>query len=278
MNFHGQTALITGASTGMGAAFARELAARGADLVLVARSRDKLQALADQLTDAHGVRVDVVPTDLAQPGAGAALARHVTAATSPSATRGRSEQTGGLGRTVDVLINNAGFATYGDVAQANPVRLHEQVQLNVTALLDLTTALLPAMTARGTGSIINVASLVAFQPMPHMAVYGATKAFVLSFTEALWAETKPTGVHVLAVCPGPTDTPFYEVLDAQEASAGTRRSPEQVVATALRALEKGVPSVIDGRNNRLVARLPRLLPRRAVLNVAERSVRPRTSH
>ena len=183
-----RTALVTGASTGIGAAFARELAARGADLVLVARSRDKLEALAAELTATHGVRVDVVPTDLARPGAATALARHVT---SPA----ENEQDGpaggeaGLGRAVDLLINNAGFATHGDVAAADPARLHEQVELNVTAVLDLTTALLP-MTARGSDAIINVASTVSFLPVPHMAVYGATKAFVLSFTEALWSETR----------------------------------------------------------------------------------------
>lgn len=172
MMFHGQTALVTGASTGIGAAFAREFANRGADLVLVARSIDKLEALAREVRVSHRVRVDVVPVDLARPGVGRDLARRVTAPDNGPDT--------GLGRTVDVLVNNAGFATHGDVAAADPARLHEQVQLNVTAVMDLTAAFLPEMTARGSGSIINVASTVAFQPVPHMAVYGATKAFALS--------------------------------------------------------------------------------------------------
>ncbi|MEU4644857.1 SDR family oxidoreductase [Micromonospora sp. NPDC023814] len=261
MRFTDQTALVTGASTGIGAAFARELAARGAHLILVARSRDKLQTLAEDLQATHGVRVDVLPTDLARPGAVAHLA----------------EQVSQLGRTVDILVNNAGFATHGDVDAADPGRLHEQVQLNVTAVLDLTTTFLPAMTARRRGSIINVASTAAFQPVPHMAVYGATKAFVLSFTEALWAETRPTGVRVLAVCPGATETPFFDVVGAEEASAGKRRTPEQVVATALHALDRGVPSVVDGHANALVTRLPRLVPRRTIIAIAERTVRPRTS-
>lgn len=259
MTFEKQTALVTGASTGIGAVFARELAARGADLILVARSEDKLTRLAQEIRERTGRRVDVLALDLAAPGAGAALAGRV----------------GALGREVHVLVNNAGFATHGDVADADPTRLLEQVQLNSVAVLDLTTRFLPAMIARGGGAVVNVASTVAFQPVPHMAVYGATKAFVLSFTEALWAEARPRGVRVLAVCPGATETPFFDVVGAEEARAGRTRSPEQVVATALRALERGVPSVVDGAVNRLVARLPRVLGRRAVLAVAERTVRPR---
>ncbi len=255
----GRTALVTGASSGIGAVFARELAARGADLVLVARSRDKLETLAAELVAQRGVGVDVVPVDLGRPGAGAELAAGVEA----------------LGRTVDVLVNNAGFATHGDVASADLPRLLEQVQVNCTAVVDLTARFLPGMTARGRGTIINVASTVAFQPVPHMAVYGATKAFVLSFTEALWAEARPAGVDVIAICPGATETPFFDVVGAEEASAGRRRTPEQVVATTLRGLRQGRPSVVDGRSNTVVSRLPRILPRRTVLAVAERTVRPR---
>lgn len=260
MEFRGQTALITGANTGIGVALAATLAARGADLILVARSADSLHALATRLHAAHGVHVDVLPTDLSD----------------SDAVRGLVEQVSLLDRRVDLLVNNAGFATHGDVTTADPARLHQQVQLNVTAVVDLTTAFLPAMTARRSGAIINVAGTAAFQPVPHMAVYGATKAFALSFTEALWAEAKSTGVRVLAVCPGATDTPFFDVVGAEEASAGKRRSPEQVVATALRALDRGIPTVVDGRVNRLVSNAPRLLPRRIVIGVAERTVRPRT--
>ncbi|POM22478.1 Serine 3-dehydrogenase [Actinomadura rubteroloni] len=258
MDVKGRTALITGASTGIGAAYARELAARGAALILVARRESKLKELADDLRTTHGVRVDVAPLDLARPGAAEILAGHVSE----------------LGRTVDILINNAGFATHGDVATADPERLTEQVSLNCTTVVDLTTRFLPAMIAGRSGVVVNVASTAAFQPIAHMAVYGATKAFVLSFTEALWAETAGTGVRVVAICPGSTDTPFFDVVGAEEASMGKRRSPEQVVATTFAALDRGRPSAVDGRVNALLSRLPRLLPRRATLRIAERAVRP----
>jgi short-subunit dehydrogenase len=260
MEFSGQTALITGASTGIGAAFAKELAARGAHLILVARSEDRLRALAAEITAAHAVRVDVLPADLAHPGAGHDLANSVAA----------------LGRTVDVLVNSAGFATHGDVATADRDRLLQQVQLNCAAVVDLTARFLPEMTARRGGAIVNIASTAAFQPVAHMAVYAATKAFVLSFTEALWAEAKPHGVNVIAVCPGATDTPFFDVVGAEEASVGRRRMPEQVVTTALHGLAKGRPSVVDGNTNALLATLQRFLPHRTVLGIAERTVRPRT--
>jgi short-subunit dehydrogenase len=256
MQYTGQTALVTGASTGMGAAFARGLAARGADLILVARSEGKLKALADELNTRHGVRVDVLPADLSAPRAGIDLAAEVNR----------------LGRTVDVLINNAGFATHGDVADADPARLHEQVQLNVAAVVDLTTAFLPGMIGRKRGSIVNVASTAAFQPVPHMAVYAASKAFVLSFTEAAWSEAKPAGVRVLALCPGATDTPFFNGIEG--AQVGRRRTPETVVQTAFRALDRGRPSVVDGRQNALLAMTPRLFPRRTILRVSAKAVGP----
>ncbi|WP_131770824.1 SDR family NAD(P)-dependent oxidoreductase [Candidatus Protofrankia californiensis] len=262
MTFTGQTALITGASTGIGAVYARELAARGANLILVARSEDKMQTIATQLRTAHHRRVDVLAADLVQHGAADNLAQRVSA----------------LGLTVDVLVNNAGFATHGDVATTDPARLTAQVQLNCLAMVDLTSRFLPAMITRGDGTIVNVASTAAFQPVPHMAVYAATKAFVLSFTEALWAETKPTGVRVIAICPGATETPFFDVVGAEEASVGKRRTPEQVVATTFKALKQGLPSVVDGRFNAFVAHLPGVLPRRTTIGIAERSVRPRTSH
>jgi short-subunit dehydrogenase len=259
MKFSNETALITGASTGIGAAFAHELARQGADLLLVARSEDRLRVLAAEIAAEHGVRVDVLAMDLARPGVGEDLAARVAA----------------LGRTVDVLINNAGFATHGDVEHADPVRLLEQIQLNCATVVDLTTRFLPAMTARHHGAIINVASTAAFQPIAHMAVYAATKAFVLSFTEALWGEARPQGVEVIAICPGATETPFFDVVGAEEASFGKRRTPEQVVATTLRGLAHGRPSIVDGHSNRVVANGQRFLPHRTVLSLAERMVRPR---
>lgn len=260
MKFSNETALITRASTGIGAAFAHELAGQGADLIVVARSEGRLRSLAAEITATHGVRVDVLPMDLARPGAGEDVAGRVAA----------------LGRTVQVLINNAGFATHGDVEHADPARLLEQIQLNCATVVDLTTRFLPAMTARHRGAIINVASTAAFQPIAHMAVYAASKAFVLSFTEALWGEARPHGVEVIAICPGATETPFFDVVGAEEASFGKRRTPEQVVATTLRGLAHGRPSIVDGCANTLVVNGQRFLPHRTVLSLAERTVRPRT--
>ncbi|KJE25211.1 short-chain dehydrogenase of unknown substrate specificity [Frankia torreyi] len=258
MDLQGQTALITGASTGIGAVFARALAARGADVVLVARDPDRLQAVADQIVGDHGVRAQIVAVDLGDPGAADVVAERVAAA----------------GGRVDLLVNNAGFGAYGDLVGADPVRLADLVRLNCVAVVALTARFLPAMVARGQGAVVNVASTAAFQPLPHMAVYGASKAFVLSFSEALWAETRSAGVRVLALCPGATETPFFDVLGTRDSVVGAVRTPEQVVAAALRALQRGRPVAIDGRRNALLARGGRLLPRRMLVRIAERTMRP----
>jgi uncharacterized protein len=252
MQFTGQTALVTGASSGIGAVYARELAARGADLILVARTESTLRDLAAKLRERYGRRVDVVALDLSEPGAAQRL---------PDVD-------------VDVLVNNAGFATHGLLAAADPARLTAQVQLNCVAVVDLTRSYLPGMIARRRGTVINVASTAAFQPLPHMAVYGATKAFVLSFTEAIWSEARAAGVRVVAVCPGATETPFFTVA-GDDASVGKRRTPEQVVATTFRALERGRPTVVDGRANALLSKLPRFTPRRTVISIAAQTMRPR---
>ncbi|BAJ31090.1 MULTISPECIES: SDR family oxidoreductase [Kitasatospora] len=259
MDFARRTAVITGASTGIGAAFARELAARGARPVLVARSEDRLTALAAELDAAHGVRPVVLARDLAAPGAAAELERQLTERE----------------LTVDLLVNNAGFGTHGPLGAADPDRIAEQVGLNCLALTELTTRLLPGMLARRRGAIVNLASTAAFQPLPGMAVYGATKAYVLSFTEALAHELRGTGVRALAICPGATETPFFAVMGGEVTGPGGKRTPEQVVGTALRALARGRASRVDGLLNRLTAASPRLLPRRAVPGVAARFTRVR---
>lgn len=253
------TALITGASTGIGAAFARHLAADGLDVVLVARSEDKLEALAASITETHpGSRVTVLARDLGTPGAAAALV----------------DELASLAITVDFLLNNAGFGTHGLVVDGDPERYADEIQLNCATLTELTTRILPAMVARRRGTIVNVASNAAFQPLPQMAVYGATKAYVLAFTEALWHESKGTGVRILALCPGPTDTPFFEV--AGERIGGGLRTTDQLVATAKRALARNQPSVVDGVSNALGARLgSRLLPKELLLWGAEQVVRAR---
>ncbi|GAA4676339.1 SDR family NAD(P)-dependent oxidoreductase [Frondihabitans cladoniiphilus] len=250
------TTLITGASSGIGAEFAARLAARKHDLVLVARSRDKLAALAARLRQSHGVVVEVIALDLASPTAAAEL----------------HAETDRRGLQIDWLINNAGFGIHGVFGETDLARLASQVQLNCGTLVDLTGAYLPAMRRRGSGAVINVASTASFQPIPRMAVYGATKAFVLSFTEALWGENRTTGVRVLAVCPGATETGFFEVA-GEAAAAGAKRSPAQVVTTALTALDRNRPSVVDGFGNAFVSRLlTRLVPKRALIGIAGRAV------
>lgn len=259
MEFRQHTALITGASGGIGAEFARTLASRGADVILVARSEGKLAALADDLRTRHGIRAEVITADLSIPGAADGLVADVEV----------------RGLDVDILINNAGFGTHGDLVDADPSRIREEVSLNVGALTDLTTVYLKRLAQKRSGAIINVASTGGFQPVPHMAVYAATKAYVLSLSEALWWEGKQNGVKVLALCPGATDTEFFDVAGSDDAAVGSRRTTQQVVDTALAALEAGKPSVIDGAQNRISAIASRFAPRRVVIAIAERAVRPK---
>ena len=250
-------ALITGASTGIGAEFARQFAARGHDLVVVARSQDKLNVLAQQLRAAHGVNVTVIAMDLSVPTAADDL----------------WQQTNSVGLEITVLVNNAGFGTHCDVADADPKRLEEEVQLNCLTLVGTTARYLPQMRARGSGTIINLASTAAFLALPKMAVYGATKAFVLSFTEALWSEERKHGIRVLAVCPGLTDTSFFEVagdaaVKAASGMAAVRftRTPEQVVSNTMRVLSGRKPSFVDGAANALVWRgFTKIVPRRLMI-------------
>ncbi|MFF7636484.1 SDR family NAD(P)-dependent oxidoreductase [Kitasatospora sp. NPDC008050] len=260
MDLTGRTALITGASSGIGAAFADALAARGAHLILVARREDRLTALADTLRARHGNDAHVLVADLGLPGAGAALLA----------------ETRRLGLDVDVLVNNAGFGSHGDVADTDPDRLTGQIQLNITALTDLTRAYLPDMVGRGRGAIVNVASAAAYQPVPHMAVYSATKAYVLSFTEALWAETRNTGVRVLALSPGATETEFFDIA-GESARVGRQQTAAAVVARAMRALDRpsGPGSVVSGLPNIVTAATVGFLPRRLSLLVTERLARGR---
>jgi short-subunit dehydrogenase len=256
MDYKGLLALVTGASSGIGAVFARRLAERGCDLVLVARRHGKLESLSRMLNSQVDVEVEVLPADLSVTGAGAALAESLAA----------------RGVQVDVLVNNAGFGLYAPVRHADPRRISEQVMLNVAAVTDLTQALLPGMLARDRGAVINVASTAAFQPVPYMSVYGATKAYVLSFTEALWAETRHTNVRVTALCPGATDTEFFDVA-GESASIGRRMAPEPVVDAALRALERRRSAVTPGLTNWLLANSTRFGSRRTVARMAERTMR-----
>ncbi len=244
-----QTALITGASSGIGEAFAKELAKQGKDLVLVARSKDKLDVLADELSRRHGIEVLVIPVDLSQ----------------ETAARQIYNEVDRLGKQVDLLVNNAGFGLSGEFLNHPAEDYRKQVALNVTALMEMTHLFLPGMVARRDGAILNIASLLAFFPFPYCSVYSATKAFVLSFTESLWEEYRSQGIRILAVCPGPTETNFFKT--AREVETRSKRTPEQVVNTALGALGKGRSFVIDGTNNYFTALLGRIMPRRNVVKM-----------
>ena len=253
--YRGRWALVTGASMGIGEAFARALAERGMNVVLCARSVDRLQALAQAIAAEHGVRTHVVPADLARPGAAAdAWAR-----------------AGEEGRDIHLLVNNAGFGQHGRFEALPADRQAEMVALNCTAVLELAHLALGGMRARGAGGIVNVASVVAFQPVPWMATYAATKAFVLSLSQALAEENRESGVRVLCVSPGPTPSGFQE-------TAGTRVRPGQpgylpprdVVDAALAALEAGRTQVAPGLANRLSTVFGRLLPLGTVTRIARR--------
>src|SRR6266702_1119512 len=259
-SYTGKTALITGASSGIGEAFAHSLAARGMHLVLVARLADKLRALAQALSEQHGIRADVVPADLCRAGAVQEVYR----------------RTQTLGVAVDLLVNNAGFGTYGGFDTLAQEREHGEIMLNVTALVDLTHAFVPAMVERKAGGVINVASMAAFQPMPYQAVYGSAKAFVLSFSLALWAEYRKRGVRVVALCPGPTATNFFTVLEAPEMPVmGRMHTPEAVVLAGLRALDERRPYAVEGRRNAFGAQLTHMTPLALTARVFERVMRPR---
>jgi uncharacterized protein len=256
-----KTALITGASSGIGAAFARALAAKGMNLILVARSQEKLYRLAEILMQQHAVHVEVVVADLRQEDAAQMVYDAV-----------QRQQ-----RSIDLLINNAGVATYGSFDQQSLQTQQDEILLNVNAAVSLTHLFLQAMIQDGHGAIINVASTGSFQPMPYKAVYGATKAFIISWSEALWAETWQHGITVVTLCPGPTETDIYQVMGTDNAGVGKKVPPEQVVRTGLHALEKGVMTTIDGKSNYWISQTYRVLPRRVLVNLLERMFRPESA-
>jgi uncharacterized protein len=238
--------LITGASAGLGALFARQLAAEKKNLVLVARRVEKLEALAAELRAAHHIEVSVEGCDLSQPGAVAKLMAKILL----------------RGLQIDCLINNAGFGLNGEFAKLDGLRQTEMINLNCTALTELCHAVLPAMMERKSGQILNVASTAAFQAGPMMAVYYASKAYVLSFSEALHDEVKPYGIHVTALCPGATATEFFVEADMGASFlAKMARGPDQVVVDGLRALKNNKTFVISGIMNKLLAQSTRFAPR-----------------
>lgn len=259
-SYRGRWALVTGASAGLGAEFARQLAGRGMSLVLSARREARLERLAKELRERERVEVVVEPADLAAAGEPLRLWRRA------------SEE-----RLIDLLVNNAGFGAHGRFDTVPIERLIGMVHLNCVTVMELAHAALADMRARGGGGIINVASLAAFQPVPQLATYAASKAFVLSLSESLWAENRAAGVRVVALCPGRTPTEFQQIAGtgSPEGSFGVR-SPESVVTAALEALEAGRPTVVPGLPNRLASWAGRIAPTTLLTRVVQRAVEARS--
>ncbi len=254
------TCLVTGASSGIGADLARELAKRGHGVTLVARREDALKRLADELSTDHHIRSEVIRADV----------------TDPEARRDLKSTISERGLQVEVLVNNAGFSTTGPVQRADRQREMSMIRTNVEAVVDLCTIFLPEMVQRGRGAVLNVASTAAFQPLPGQAGYGATKAFVLSYSRALRGELRGTGVSVTALCPGPVHTEFEEAAgfspDEVEGSVPSIMwlSPDAVARSAVEGLERGRSVVIPGLPNRLAAFVAHLTPRDILVPIVAR--------
>jgi short-subunit dehydrogenase len=252
-----KTTLITGASSGIGEVFARKLAARGDNVLLVARSEDKLMTLCNELGRINSIRAQYVAIDLSKPGAPAQLFAE---------TQKRELE-------IDFLINNAGFGSMGDFTKLDLARELNMIDLNVRALVELTQRFLVPMRERKSGAIINVASTAGFQAVPFMATYAATKAFVLSFSEALWEENRSHGIKVMALCPGVTETGFFEAASIDLPPMRAVQSADDVVETALRGLKRGKGHIISGWANFTMIQSERLVPRSFVARMAGKVLR-----
>lgn len=255
-------ALVTGASAGIGEELAKRFAADGYDLVLVARDRARLERVGEALKAQHGIRYHAIAADLTDPAAPEQVFHAVRKA----------------GVQVEALVNNAGFGLYGSFVRTDAhgdatemKRELEMIQVNVTALTHLTKRFLPEMVERGRGRVLNVASTAAFQPGPLMAVYYASKAYVLSFGEALSVELRGTGVTVTTLCPGPTRTEFQKTASMEDSrlfSTPMVMTAEEVAAAGYRAMQRGKPLVIPGAINGLMAQATRLVPRSLAARMA----------
>jgi hypothetical protein len=247
----GKTALVTGASSGLGVAFARLLAARGADLVITARRADNLAAVAREIEAQHGVSVTVLALDLSEPDAPARL----------------FAETEGKGRAISVLVNNAGGGLHQNFADAGWEKIARQIQLNVVSLTELTHLFVRAMRARDTGYILNVSSIGAYTPTPTYATYSAGKAYVRDFTEALAYELRHTGVRVCSLCPGGTLTEFHQAAGHTLPSSfrATFMTAERCAAIGLGAVFRGRRNVISGLVNKIAMFSLRFLPRRLIV-------------
>ena len=259
MNLPGY-ALVTGASTGIGASFARALAAKGRNLVLVARSAEKLRVLAAELQASHGILAEPWSADLSEPGAGLRLADLV----------------GQRGWEIDLLINNAGFGARGEFWKLSIERQSAMMRLQIETIVELTFRLLPPMIAKRRGGLINVSSMTGFQPIPYATTYSATKAFMTSFSMGLREELRPYGVAVVTVCPGSTRTNFVTegARQGRHRFPGGRQPPEEVVAEALRQLELGGGLVVPRLVNKASVFSQRFLPRSLVPKLLAKMGRP----
>jgi uncharacterized protein len=254
----GGTALVTGASSGIGTALARELASRGYALVVVARREERLRSLATELAADHGVPVEPIACDLSDQAARDRLVEEI------------NEQ----GRTVELLVNNAGFGYQGDFATQSRERVLGIVKVNIEAVVDLTSRFLTGMVERGRGSVINIASTGAFQPIPGLAAYAASKSFVLSFSEAIREELRGTGVSVTAVCPGPVRTEFMDVAGQDELVSRTPdaiwMTPEELARHAVDGAARDRRVVVPGALNRAGALAGQHSPRSLALPLVRR--------
>ncbi len=254
-----QWALVTGASSGIGAEFARRLASRGMHLVLVARRKELLEKLAEELHTAHGTKCEIIVCDLTDPVQRAAMVAEIAK----------------RNITIELLINNAGLGYVCEIETTDIKRIMEMVQLNIGALTELAYVYLQGMMLRGHGAVLNVSSVAAFQPVAYMGVYAASKAFVLHFSEAMWAEAREKGVTVTALCPGPTQTDFFDVAGAKGWLAKKRsQTPEEVVRCGMRALEKKRQYTVSGWINYILALAVRLANRRTVVRESMKYFRP----
>jgi short-subunit dehydrogenase len=257
--YAGRWGLVTGASSGIGAEFARQLAARGMHCVLVARREDRLRAVAREIEAAHGTRCEIVPADLSKPHAGRDLLAEV-------ARRGIA---------VELLVNNAGFGLVSTVEETDVGRTLELIQVNIAGLTELTLLAAKEMVRRGHGGIINIGSIVSFQPVGYMGVYAASKAYVLHFSEALWAEVRSHGVTVTTLCPGTTRTEFFDQSGVPGWAERNRgQDVQSVVRTGLEAFDAGRHYVVSGWTNYLVSLAVRLATRATVVKWSMSLFRP----
>lgn len=259
------TALITGASGGIGEALAQQIAAAGFRIILAARSQEKLQALGERLSREHGVEHRVIVADLSRSETTSAIEAAVHA----------------YGWDIDLLVNNAGFTVFGPFADVSWRKQHELLEVNIVTLTALTHRFLPGMLARQNGGILNVASTAAFMPGPLMAVYYASKAYVLSFSEALHEEVAGSGVTVTALCPGPTETGFQsrgEMEDSKLVRDKRLMSADAVARAGLKGLFAGKRVVVPGMMNKLSIELPRFLPRAMMPGIVKRAQAPSEKH